>query len=286
MRYRIIGEQLTTRRPIEIPNCEAADVVAAARLATQIGVMVSRIEPMDATVQSAQQAALIVRNVPDRGGVLGVDGDNGLLLRNLPFQQSNAGMPPPYAKRKTLRLLLAMALLPILAMFAAKGIIALQHKARVFDNLAGQLGLFASPSVDTPTAVDSRLTPENIRKIHTGMAPGAVKKILGPEDRTVAKFDYRRGPNSQVTTEVLEWCDGVCVVHCMFEDGKLVEKARSDVKKSPPYSPEAPINADLANGKQLQKTPSGAANPSPGKPQTPLNLDEVHGLEAIKSLLN
>ncbi|MCE5268428.1 MAG: hypothetical protein LLG00_11130 [Planctomycetaceae bacterium] len=46
MLYRIVGEEVATRRHVEIPNWDAPDIAAANRFATEIGVAVSRIEPM------------------------------------------------------------------------------------------------------------------------------------------------------------------------------------------------------------------------------------------------
>jgi hypothetical protein len=51
MLYRIVGEEITTHRRVEIPNWEAADTATAKRLAREIGVVVSRIEPMSGTTQ-------------------------------------------------------------------------------------------------------------------------------------------------------------------------------------------------------------------------------------------
>lgn len=50
-RYRIIGEEVATHRRVEIPNWEAPDIATAKQRATEIGVVVSRIELMNAPIQ-------------------------------------------------------------------------------------------------------------------------------------------------------------------------------------------------------------------------------------------
>jgi hypothetical protein len=51
MRYRIIGEEITTHRRVELSNWEAPDTATAKQRAKEIGVVVSRIEPMSGATQ-------------------------------------------------------------------------------------------------------------------------------------------------------------------------------------------------------------------------------------------
>lgn len=62
MLYRIIGEEIATRRHVEIPNWDAPDIGTAKRLATQIGVRVSRIEPMNAAAEIRRDTARDIVN--------------------------------------------------------------------------------------------------------------------------------------------------------------------------------------------------------------------------------
>ena len=55
MLYRIIGEEVTTHRRVEIPNWDAPDIATAKRLAAQIGVVAARIEPMNAPMPTTEQ---------------------------------------------------------------------------------------------------------------------------------------------------------------------------------------------------------------------------------------
>ena len=52
--FHIVGEEISTHRQVDISNWEAPDIETAKRRATEIGVVVSRIEPMNAETQSEE----------------------------------------------------------------------------------------------------------------------------------------------------------------------------------------------------------------------------------------
>jgi len=64
----------------------------------------------------------------------------------------------------------------------------------------------------------NRITQENFDRIHEGMSPEEVRKILGKDDRQV------HVPTSEVTTEVDRWQLGPNRIVVRFTDGRLDEK--------------------------------------------------------------
>ena len=54
MLYRIVGEEITTHRHVEISNWDAPDILTAQRNASEIGIIVSTVEPMDFTSEATR----------------------------------------------------------------------------------------------------------------------------------------------------------------------------------------------------------------------------------------
>ncbi len=80
MLYRIVGREVATHRRVEIPNWEAPNIAVAKRLATEIGIVVSTIEPMNAPTQEEQHEGVgNGRNEPTS------DNDDSL-IRGIPLK--------------------------------------------------------------------------------------------------------------------------------------------------------------------------------------------------------
>ena len=66
MLYRVIGEEISTHRHVEITNLDAPDAANARQFATEIGINVSKIEPMENPMPEAsnkQMNQLLVAGV-------------------------------------------------------------------------------------------------------------------------------------------------------------------------------------------------------------------------------
>ena len=74
MLYRITGEEIATRRHVEVSGWEAPDIETAARRAVEVGIVVSTIEPVDGTVESMEQCG-----EPCRAGGIDHVETNGIL---------------------------------------------------------------------------------------------------------------------------------------------------------------------------------------------------------------
>ena len=57
MLYRIIGNEVSTHRRVELTNWDAPDIATAKRFATEIGIAVSKIEPMNGPTQEQCEPA-------------------------------------------------------------------------------------------------------------------------------------------------------------------------------------------------------------------------------------
>jgi hypothetical protein len=119
MLYRIIGEEFATHRHVDIPNWDAPDTATAMRLATQIGIVVSRIEPINRATPAAQED--VGRNAPTtidatRNAPTTIDA-NRLASRNdiAVLEGPRIGMSRPQAILITLGLLVVLAVIGVVA---------------------------------------------------------------------------------------------------------------------------------------------------------------------------
>jgi preprotein translocase subunit Sss1 len=62
MLYRIIGNEVSTHRRVEIPNWDAPNTETAKRLAREVGIAVSSIEPMNAPARAKKERSKIGRS--------------------------------------------------------------------------------------------------------------------------------------------------------------------------------------------------------------------------------
>ena len=87
MLYRIVGREVATHRHVDIPNWEAPNIATAKRLATEIGIVVSRIEPMNGPPHGKQEEG----NEHDRNAPASDSDDS--LMRGIPLKALAAKAP-------------------------------------------------------------------------------------------------------------------------------------------------------------------------------------------------
>lgn len=187
MLFRIVGTDTATQEHVEI-HWDAPSREAAERFATEKGIAVCNVAPIGSDIPAVR--------------------------------------PQTVAKNVMLPIVVSIAVLGAIGivMYArAERAVSEQTKA-TFERIKNQLPSPTYSTTYSPAATNLTLT--NFGRIRTGMSRYDVGEILGFGWKTVAENEIGQGTDFHVTTEAIEWQDGSRIVHCMFQNGKLVQKAQ------------------------------------------------------------
>jgi hypothetical protein len=155
MLYRIIGEEIATHRHVEIPNWDAPDIATARRLATQIGIVISRIEPTNTSTPGARDD--VGRNAPAIVDANRLVPRNSDAVCNVTLEGPRIATIRPQAILITLGLLLAVTLLAIGGIVAWQAINTVGSRSEAtFQRVADRL---ATSTPDATPAATPDATP-------------------------------------------------------------------------------------------------------------------------------
>ena len=118
--------------------------------------------------------------------------------------------------------------MPIISIVALKTLMSTGQSSGAFSLLASQLT--SGGAAKAAAEIDPKLSRGKCLSVKTGMTPIQVTDILGSGCRSVASGAMRKD-GKLYSNEMLEWHDGLHVVHCVFQNGKLTQKLQSDVQK-------------------------------------------------------
>ena len=133
-------------------------------------------------------------------------------------------------------MILAMAFLALVGVLAGHALVSVHDRAgdranAIFQRAADVLqGLATYSAHSSSEATPTRLTLANYGRVRTGMSRYEVGDVLGFGWKTIAENEFGQGTEFHVTTEALEWQDGMRIVTCTFQNGKLVQKAQAGLE--------------------------------------------------------
>jgi len=186
--------------------------------------MVFRIAGTDTATQERVEAYW---DAPSREAAERFAAEKGIVVCSV----APAGPDIPAVRPQIVAKNVILPVVASIAVLAAIGIgIGLYERAvskqidATFEQIKSQL---PSPSYSSGYSHGAtNLTGANFGRIRTGMSRYDVGGILGFGWKTVAENEIGQGTDFHVSTELLEWQEGARIVHCMFQNGKLVQKAQ------------------------------------------------------------
>lgn len=174
-------------------------------MATEIGIVMSRIEPMGGPMPAPQEAQP-TREKPQQSVIPATD-----------LETETWNWPQAVGKVVTV-VIVAAAI--VAYSFWAKNLLSANKQADVASQ--GLRDFVASSS--------TKLSLENFSRLQTGMSRYDVEYILGYGDKTVAENEFGQGKDYHITTQSLEWQDGSHIIDCTFQNNKLVQKVQAGLE--------------------------------------------------------